>query len=271
MALAAALCGCSLNRIAARQTGDIIRRGMPVYLEDGDEQTARETLLSSVKLTEAVLQSDPQNSGILETLAQGYCGYAFMFAEDADPKRASLFYKRGEEFSRRILAARGIIAPEGDFLKKPLRAADAPAAFWNGFCRAGYAQLNLDDTDAIADISRIDALLDAVLEADPSYYYNGAHALKGALLAARPPMFGGDPAQARRHFEAALSGPGADFLPNKFAYAKTYAVRVQDAELFDRLLKEVLDAYDRLPQQRLANTVAKTKARKLLEKKDDLF
>ena len=45
-----------------------------------------------------------------------------------------------------------------------------------------------------------------------------------------------------------------------------------DEELFKRLLTEVLDApADALPEARLANEVAKRKAKALLEKTDDLF
>ena len=62
------------------------------------------------------------------------------------------------------------------------------------------------------------------------------------------------------------------FLMAKVLYAKTYAVQLQDRTLFKKLLKEVIGApADILPEQQLANAVAKQKAKKLLESADDLF
>jgi hypothetical protein len=270
---AALLCGCSLNRTAARVTGGVMQNGMPAYLEDGDVQTGRETLLPAVKLAEAMLKNDPGNAAILQTLAQGNCGYAFMFVEDEDQQRASSLYMRGVEFSKQLLAGRGLLDLDGNADVSKVRGRDdVPAVFWNAFCRAGYVQLNLDKPDAIADINKIDALLDAVIKTDPGYYYNGAHTLKGALYALRPPMMGGNPKLARSEFELAVSGDGANFLPNKLMYAKAYAVHAQEPELFDKLLGEIDSASeDALPAQRLANNVAKLKAKKLMEKKNDLF
>jgi hypothetical protein len=265
------LCGCSLNRTAAKYTANIISAGMPAYLEDGDEQTARETLPGAIKLSEAVLQTDPENRQLLSVLAQGNCGYAFMFLEDENRARASAFYQRGAEFSARALKSRGILSADGDFNAKAVFRRDAPLVFWNAFCRAGYAQLNLETPDAMADISKLDPLLDSVLALESDYYFNGAHALKAAILAMRPPMFGGNPAKSKEHFEKALEGSGAAFLPNKLMYAKAYAVRAQDAALFEKLLNDVIGAEVSAPESRLANSVAKIKAKKLLETKNELF
>jgi hypothetical protein len=55
-------------------------------------------------------------------------------------------------------------------------------------------------------------------------------------------------------------------------YAKTYAVATQDQPLFESLLKQVEEASpDILPEARLANIVAKQKARRLLAQENELF
>ena len=53
--------------------------------------------------------------------------------------------------------------------------------------------------------------------------------------------------------------------------AKFYAVMVQDRALFRRLLEEVINAGDVMPEQRLANQIAKRRARRYLDRIDDLF
>ena len=57
-----------------------------------------------------------------------------------------------------------------------------------------------------------------------------------------------------------------------FLYAKHYAVRVQDRELFVETLEEIIAAPDNLlPEQNLANEIAKQQAKDLLEETDDMF
>jgi hypothetical protein len=57
-----------------------------------------------------------------------------------------------------------------------------------------------------------------------------------------------------------------------FYMAKSYAVQVQDKELFLSLLKTVEDApIDILPEQRLVNAIAKRKAKALAARVDELF
>ena len=55
-------------------------------------------------------------------------------------------------------------------------------------------------------------------------------------------------------------------------YARAYAVTTMDQQLFESLLKQVEDAsIDDVPEIRLANVIAKQKARKLLAMENDLF
>ena len=64
-------------------------RQLTAYLADPDTETARQSMLASLKTVEAASLSSPRNTELLETLAQGYCGYAFMFLEDSEPARAA--------------------------------------------------------------------------------------------------------------------------------------------------------------------------------------
>jgi len=251
-AAALALSGCSLRKTAVRYSASMAETGLPALYQEHDVQTAKEALIPLIKITETLYQNDKENRAMSAMLAQGYCGYALMFLEDDDPARASDFYNRGVEFT----------AKNGDVSLR----------FWNAFCRAGYIQLNLDKPAAIAELPKVDEAADYVLAHDPSFYYNSAYTIKGALLSARPKMLGGDPDKAKAYFDKALAGEGYDFLPNRYVMAKTYAVAVQDEELFEKTLESILDADPAaLPQMRLVNEATKLKAKKLLEKKNELF
>ena len=66
--------------------------------------------------------------------------------------------------------------------------------------------------------------------------------------------------------------PKGRFLLHKVMYARVYAVTMGDRALYERLLKEVLRApRDIWPEYRLANEVAKHKARRYWRMRNDLF
>jgi len=260
----AALClsGCSLNRTAARVTSGVIDRGLPSVFSQQDPQYVKEALPANLQLMEILLKSDPGNRNMLVNAAQGFCGYALMFLEDENNERASQFYLKGEAYAARALNGR----TAADAKKR-----DVPALFWTTFCKASYINLNRDNPEAIAELPAIEPAAEKLLALDPGYYYNGAESLLGAYYSIRPRLFGGDPDKAKAHFELALKGPGGDFLLNRFMYARMGAVAAQDPGLFEKLLNYVIAAGPGDGETRLPDEVAKLKAKRLLEKKDELF
>jgi hypothetical protein len=260
--LAAGLGACSLNHTAARVTSGVIDKGLPAVFSQSDPQYVREALPANLQLMEILLKSDPQNKKMLVNAAQGFCGYALLYLEDEDNARASAFYAKGEAYSARALKG---LTPD------KARKADVPPLFWNTFCKALYININRDKPEAVAELPGIEPAAQRLLALDPAYYYNGAQAVMGAYYSIRPRIFGGDPDKAKAYFEAALKGAGENFLLNRFMYAKMGAVAAQDPELFERLLNSVLEAPAVDGETRLPDEVAKLKAKKLLEKKDDLF
>ena len=256
------LSGCSLNRTAARVTSDVIDQGLPAVLSQSDPQYVKEALPANLQLMEILLASDPENKSLLVNAAQGFCGYAFMFLEDEYPERASVFYMKGQDFATRALDGAAVETAE----KK-----DAHALFWATFCKASYLNINRDKPEAIAEIPTLEPAALKLLELEHGYYYNGAQSILGAYYAIRPRMLGGDPDKAKAHFELALKGPGENFLLNRYMYAKLGAVAAQDQELFEKLLNSVIAAETRDGGTRLPDEIARIKAKKLLEKKDELF
>ncbi|OIO02720.1 MAG: hypothetical protein AUJ51_05775 [Elusimicrobia bacterium CG1_02_56_21] len=256
------LSGCSLNRTAARVTSGVIHRGLPSVYSQEDPQYVKEALPANLQLMEILLTSHPDNKRLLTNTAQGFCGYALLFLEDGNPVRASGFYKKGEIYSARALKGAAPVAA---------KKTDLAPLFWNTFCKALYININRDDPEAVAELPTLEPAIEKLLELDPSYYYNGPRTLMGAYYSIRPRMFGGDPDKARAHFELALKGGGEHFLMNRLMYAKLGAVAAQDQELFENLLNYIISAETREGETRLPDEVAKIKAKKLLEAKDELF
>jgi len=268
--LSLALSGCSLNRVAAKTTASIIDKGLPAVYREKDLQFAREALPANLQLMEILLESDPGNRTLLVNAAMGFCGYGFMFIEDESEARASALYKKGGAYALKALALKGAVK-EGAVSAEALDKDSAPAAFWHTFCRAAYVNLNRDDPDALAELPKIMPVAEKVAELTPDYYFNGSFAMLGTYYALRPRILGGDPEKAKLNFDKALQGAGADFLLNSYMAAKMYSVAAQDPEYFEKALNAILAADLKDDDARLPNEVAKLKAKKLLEKKDDLF
>ncbi|MBI4425370.1 MAG: hypothetical protein HY554_16695, partial [Elusimicrobia bacterium] len=151
------------------------------------------------------------------------------------------------------------------------RPADAGALFWAGYGWAGWINLSKDSPDAVADLPKVVAVMERVQELSPGFYFGGPDLFLGSYYAIRPRLLGGDPAKSKAHFEAALRLSAGRFLMAKVLYAQYYAVAAQDPELFRQVLGETLEASPDLPHARLANAVAKLKAKRLMERTDELF
>ncbi|HBA60209.1 MAG TPA: hypothetical protein DCZ92_05235 [Elusimicrobia bacterium] len=256
------LSGCSLNRTAARVTSDVIDKGLPSVYSQADTQYAKEALPANLQLMEVLLASDPGNKTLLLNAAQGFCGYALLFLEDENNERASSFYLKGQGFAERALDG-----ATAETAKK----CDAHALFWATFCKASYININRDNPEALAELPALEPAALKLLELEPGYYYNGAQSILGAYYAIRPRMLGGNPEKAKEHFELALKGGGEHFLMTRYLYAKMAAVAAQDQELFEKQLNYVLAAEVREGATRLTDEAARLKAKKILEKKDELF
>jgi len=269
--------GCST--LSIRMAIPMVESQYTSINEETDPALAQQAIPASLKMLEGLLKGDLENESLLKNLSEGFCGYAFSFVEDTDPQRASRLYLRGRGYAERLLKANGapdhLTGQNPEQLKNSLKALDVdylPGLYWLGQCWAGWLMLNLDDLQAFAAISKVEAVLQRALELDESYHYAGPHLLLGAFYGGRSKLLGGNPDKARNHFDQCLQLTRNKFLMAKVIYAKTFAVQMQDRPLFKKLLGDVVDApVDILPEQQLANAVAKQKAQKLLESTDDLF
>ncbi len=85
-------------------------------------------------------------------------------------------------------------------------------------------------------------------------------------------MLGGDPEKARQYFENNLKTTEGKFLLTYIYYARFYAAKTLNEELFDELLAKVEETpADVLPGYQLLNMIAKKKASYLKLYKEEWF
>jgi hypothetical protein len=279
MAVTVLMGGCSIQTIALRSMGGILDNGMAAFNEESDLQLAHEALGSNLKLIEALIKSDPDNKQFLIFAAEGYQAYGLAFCEDDSAERARVFYLRGKEYGMRILMKnekfKESLNGDIDSFREAVTTFskdDVPALFWTAFNWGSYINITRTDVEALSEISKVTALVQRAAELDPSYYYGGAFLFFGTMEGSVPKVLGGHPDKAKELFEKCLAVNGGKFLMTQLYYAKTVAVQTQDQPLFDSLLTQIdTTSLDVLPEARLANVVAKQKAKKLKVSESDLF
>lgn len=269
------LCGCAT--LVTSDAERIANSLAKAILSQNDQDTVREGGPAYLLLFDGLIEADPSNPQLLMSGSSLYVSYATAFVED--PERARRLTDKGFRYSARAIcrlrpAACGVyLRPYSeyvDFLATTDRS-DVPALYQLGTSWAARIETHRDDWNAIADIPKVEATLRRVVALDETYEDGAAHAYLGALAIIMPPTLGGRPEQARTHFERAIELSGGRNLMIKVNFAERYGRVMFDRDLHDRLLREVLAASPNAPELTLVNTLAKDRARTLLETADDYF
>lgn len=250
--------------VSANRQSDItlVRQGLPAYL----------------MLIDGMIQSHPENQKLLLAGAQVTVSYAGLLEEEESSRAAQLIQK-AKTYALRALEQdplfKGMADKPLDLFESSLKKAErdqVPLLFSVGSVWGTWIAQGPDPVEGMADLPKVEALMDQVLQLDPGYYYGGPHLFKGIMLSARPVQFGGNLEQAKAHFQQALQYSQGKFLMTSIYFAQYYAKQRLDRELFVKTLTQVLAApADIDPDLTLVNTLAQEKARKLLAQVDDFF
>jgi hypothetical protein len=228
-------------------------------------------------MIDALLLDDPGNEKLLTSAASLYSAYNGVFVADAERARRLTEKARGYGLRvvciRRAEACRLDMAAYDEFEATiaAMGKDDVPALYALGAAWAGWIQARRDDLNAVAQLARVEAIMDRVVELDESYQQGSAHIYLGVLSCLAPPSMGGRPEAGRRHFERAIQLSEGRNLMAKVSFAESYARLVFDRELHDRLLNQVLTADPDVPGYTLINTYARRKAQQLLDSADAYF
>jgi hypothetical protein len=273
-----ALGGCAgLVQKASDRFADNLGKAV---LDQDDPATVRDGLPAYLLLLDSLIVGaeprDPALAGTLLAAAKLNGAYAGNFTGD-DPARAQRVANKALAYARRATCLRDATlcaALDGDgdtFAAAVAASTDAPLLYALASAWLGTVQANTADWGAIADLPKIEGLLNRVVALDPRTDNGQAHVYLGVLNSLRPEAVGGKPEEGRRHFETGLELSGGHNLMAKTLEAEFYARLVFDQALHDRLLDEVIAADPHAAGFTLINTLAQDRARKLLESGKDYF
>lgn len=242
-----------------------------------DPATVKAGAPAYMLILDGFIQDNPGDQKLLLAAARLYGIYATIFVDD--PSRAKLLSRKARSYARRaICLSRDELCNKGrqsfdEFVAiiNTIGKSDIDTLFTYATTWAGWVKANRDDWNAIADVPRIEVIMQRVVSLDDGYQRGQAHLYLGILQTRLPASLGGKPEQGRKHFERATELSSGRNLIAKVEFARRYARLLFRRGLHDRLLNEVLKASPVEPGLTLSNTLARQQAQQLLKSADDYF
>jgi tetratricopeptide (TPR) repeat protein len=298
LAATAALClvalgGCDVAKFTADSTAGLFTRAAPAFESYWDYELAGEAVPATIVQFEGILRVVPDNEAIISQLAQAYVAYAYGWIEadaeeldfegdmeqaDAQRRRARTMYLRALDLTRHRIrlynedvdvAVKGSVEELEEWLETAfVEKNDAEMLLWHGYAWGSFINMSKDDMAAVADLAYAKAFVARSIELDPDYYNAAGYTFMGVATSSE---MAADMDEAKAWFEKALAATERRALQTQVNMARYYAVKTGDRDLFDKLLEEVMDANDPLPEARLANTMARERASMYIENADQLF
>jgi hypothetical protein len=287
--------GCSMTQLTVNQTAKVFAKASPTFDKESDLELADLGIMANLKTLEGLLEVHPDNEELLLINARSFALYAFAFVEEKLEKaaaegdlqtqaeikaRAIDFYERGRGYGLRLLLKAQKEFPKvinGDTERlqsalKKLKKKHVPGLFWTAYAWGGAINLQQDNPAQLVNLSKVELMMRRVIELDESFFFGGAHLFYAAYYGSLPPLLGGNPEKVKEHLQRVDQISGGKFLLSKLFLARYYAYPLQDRSLYKSLLQQILEApIDIFPEQRLANAVAKARAKRWISQMDELF
>ncbi len=246
-------------------------------LNQDDPETVRAGAPSYMLLLDSFLEGSPDDPKLLAAAAYLYASYGAVFADNE--QRAARLTTRAREYALKAMCEtyKGACdwphANYDDFVAslQGISAKHADALYTYGFATLAYLRAHSSDMNTLVELPQVEALFDYYLTIAGDQPKGAVHTYLGVLLTLRPPALGGQPDEARQHFEKAIELTGGKDLSAKVEYAKGYAKLLYDRELHDRLLGEVVQSSPYANGYTLTNVLAQDEAASLLAEADEYF
>lgn len=269
------LSGCaSLISNASKSLADQLQSTISSH---DDPEMVKQALPAYMLMMESFIDDQSPSADLLMASAGLYTAYSSVFVDDL--ARQQRLANRALKYGKRAICVHeqnlcGITNKNYDGVTQLLATTDeqdVPALFALGTAWGNWLKANSSDFTAIADLPKITAVMQKIVELDETYQDGSAHLYLGVIGTLLTPAVGGKPEVGKAHFEKAIELSDGKNLMAKVTYAQQYARMMFDQELHDKLLNEVLAANPKQGQFTLTNWMAQEQARALLVSGEDYF
>lgn len=282
---------CDLTRFTANSTSKMFERAGTASESFFDYEIAMQSMAGNIAQLEGLLSVVPDNEVYTFLLMRAYIAYSYGYVEDLldqaemdgdfreseyQSHRAKLLYLRSRDLgfhwiSQRHSGLQDAINGGLDEFERWLERFDeddVDMLLWTGYAWGSAVNQGKNDMDLVADFPFAKAMIERSVELGPEHYNSAGYTF---LAVAATEAMSGNPEDGREIFERALRQTERRSLIIQYNYAKSYAIKTQNRELFIELLREVVEAGDVDPGNRLSNILAKRKALRLLRRIDEFF
>jgi predicted anti-sigma-YlaC factor YlaD len=252
---------------------------------ESDPELAAAAMPFALKTLDMLAIENPDQADIQLAAARAYIQYSNAFldwearkiesddaaAAQALRQRAARLYLRGRDYA---IAALGIEYPDlmeqltenPDTWLSKMKAADVTTLYWLGAGWASAVAVDPSNMDEVANVPLIEKIMRRALALKPDAELGAIHEFFIAYEGSRSPAMGGDPEKASVHFQQALEISGGKLASPYVSLALSLMIQNQDAARFRELMNQALAIdIESEPDLRLANTLAREKARWYLE------
>ena len=262
----------------------------PAYFVRYHPNIAENIFARKVYRIEAKIAQNPVDSNLLLEAVSELTIYSYAFLmEQADREivknyhqgrnlynRAQNIFNRAKDYGLRGIKLQ---YPEFDSLMTatkmesfPFKRKDVPFLYWTAAAWGGAISASKGDLAYIVEIPKVGWLLERALEAEPEWNKGAIYSAMISYSMKRPNQGGGGEKQARMYFKKALDISGGNASSPYVTLAEVVSTFNQDREEFEDLLKKALIIdIDIDPELKLSNIIAQSRARWLLEQKEELF
>jgi len=267
----------SCSAILASVTGKLADNLSHAIINNNDLKIVESGGTAYLIMIDGLLHGDPNNGNLLRAAADLYTSYIGIFVKDDDRERkladkALTYAFRAICLSNaKTCSMRELTYKEFCIVINSISDKDISSLYTLGTAWASWIKAHSNDLVAVAEISRVTAIMEHIIKLDESYKDGNVHLYIGVLSMIFPPILGGKPDVGRKHFERAIEIAHGKNLMAKVIYAREYARPMFDRKLHDRLLSEVIEADPNIPEFALINTLAQKEASELLENADEYF
>ena len=267
--------GCQF--IVSSATNRLFKDLETSILNSDDPDLIAAGIPSFLILLDGMLEQNPRDVSLLLVAAQLKSSYATAFVDELERQRRYASKAREHALNAACFDNADLCEleriPFVDMKRVlgTLDQSDIDVIFVLTGAWSSWILVHSHDFRALAQISRVQMLVERMLELDEGYEFGSPHMYMGVFKSLVPPTLGGDSDSARYHFERAISLSEGKNLYAKVLFAERYARNLLDRELHDQLLDEVLAADPVVAGLTLQNRLAQQRARELKDNADEFF
>ncbi|MFQ6614739.1 MAG: TRAP transporter TatT component family protein [Fidelibacterota bacterium] len=284
------LYSCSPTAILKRRIDPFLNNLTYVTMSEKDPELVAASFPTNLKIIDALIETHPDNTDLLELGCSAYTMYAYGFVmEEADRtilndyqagrdqyQRAGILFERAAAYGSHALEIKypGFSAwLSGDqIILLHFNKSDVSLLYWTAAALGGEISSSQGDPKMVIRIPEVVRLMEAALELNPGWNNGSLYSAMISLSLSRPDAGDRGEALAREYFQKALAASEGKDVAVFVTMAEKVSVKNQDREEFHAFLEKALSFdVDTNPGNRLSNVIAQRRAQWLLTREEELF